>query len=76
MKSELETQQPRKLFHYHIFDKKTASNTPWLFGLSLCCWVLPVVMSKHGAVTVAEVQTPDLHVSISGASGDKCVILV
>ena len=33
-------------------------------------------MSKHGAVTVAEIQTPDLHVSVGGAGGDKCVILV
>lgn len=39
------------------------------------CWALPVVVSKHGAVTVAKVQTPDLHVPVGGASGDKCVIL-
>lgn len=34
------------------------------------CWELPVVMSEHGAVTVAKVQTPDLHISVSGAGGD------
>lgn len=39
------------------------------------CWALPVVVSKHGAVTVAKVQTPDLHVPVGGASGDKRVIL-
>lgn len=30
----------------------------------------PVVVSEHGAVTVAEVQTPDLHVSVGRAGGD------
>lgn len=33
-------------------------------------------MSKHGAVTVAKIQTPDLHVSVGGASGNNCAILV
>ncbi len=45
-------------------------------GLCLRCWALPVIVSKHGAVTVAKVQAPDLHVSVSGASGDKCAILI
>lgn len=39
------------------------------------CWPLPVIMSKHGAVAVAKVQTPDLHVSVRGAGGDKCAVL-
>lgn len=39
-------------------------------------WALPVVMSEHGAVTVAEVQTPDLHVPVGGASGDDRAVLV
>lgn len=33
-------------------------------------------MSEHGAVTVAEVQTPDLHVSVSRAGGDERAVLV
>ena len=33
-------------------------------------------MGKHGAVTVAEVQTPDLHVSVGGPGGDERVVLV
>lgn len=37
---------------------------------ALPCWESPVVVSEHGAVTVAEVQTPDLHVSVSRAGGD------
>lgn len=46
------------------------------FSLGLCCCVLPVVMSKHGAVTVTEVQPPDLHVPVGRAGGDDGVILV
>lgn len=33
-------------------------------------------MSEHGAVTVAEVQTPDLHVPVSRAGGDQRAVLV
>lgn len=36
----------------------------------LRCWDSPVVVSEHGAVTVAEVQTPDLHVPVRRAGGD------
>lgn len=39
------------------------------------CWPLPVIMSKHGTVTVTKVQTPDFHVSVGGARGDKRAIL-
>lgn len=42
----------------------------------LRCWESPVVVSEHGAVTVAEVQTPDLHVSVRGAGGDERAVLV
>ena len=50
--------------------------THGLFGLGPRRWALPVVMSEHGAVTVAEVQTPDLHVPVGGASGDERAILL
>lgn len=33
-------------------------------------------MSKHGAVTVTEVQTPDLHISVGRAGGDEGAVLV
>lgn len=39
-------------------------------------WDSPVVVSEHGAVAVAEVQTPDLHVSVGGAGGDERAVLV
>lgn len=38
-------------------------------------WPLPVVVSKHGAVAVAKVQTPDLHVSVGRAGCNNCTIL-
>lgn len=37
---------------------------------------LPVVVSEQRAVTVTEVQTPDLHVSVGGAGGDERAVLV
>lgn len=36
----------------------------------------PVIVGKHGAVTVAKVQTPDLHVPVGGAGGDEGAVLV
>lgn len=62
----------------HVIKKNLSlfQRTHDCLGLGQCCSALPVVMSKHGAVTVAEIQTPDLHISVSGARRDKCVILV
>lgn len=62
---------PRIQYTAFLFQR-----THGLFGLGPRRWALPVVMSEHGAVTVAEVQTPDLHVPVSGASGDERAILV
>lgn len=78
MKSELETREPRSDFTttYLMYAVFLFQRTHGLFGLGPRRWALPVVMSEHGAVTVAEVQTPDLHVPVGGASGDDRAVLV
>lgn len=78
MKSELEARQRGKMISsLYIFDRKNCSKHPrGCFWVRVCVvGALPVVMSKHGTVTVAKVQTPDLQVSVSGAGGNNCVIL-
>lgn len=55
---------------------KEKTHSPQLRGGSARLWrPLPVVVSEHGAVAVAKVQTPDLHVSVGRAGSNNCTVL-